>query len=210
MNWTDVWKIVLAAIVSVGGVSGVILLVIKFSVNQIAEHLSKKYELKLNKELEAYKIELGKKEYVSKTRFDAEFQIYRELSKAFFDMVKDTSIMIPAGIAHLPANEEKRKEYENECYKNASHSTVNAQNTLNQNTPFIPAHFYDKYKVILNLCRLQLNAFSQRWNVLYLASQEEKERFEADDYNRTTEINEKLQALNNEIREYLSTLEVAE
>jgi len=31
-----------------------------------------------------------------------------------------------------------------------------------------------------------------------------------DDYQRTTEINEKLQGLNNEIREYLSNLEVVE
>jgi len=210
VSWEDVWKVVLAAIVSVGGISGVILLVIKFSANQIAERLSKKYELKLNKELEAYKAELGRKEYVSKARFDAEFQIYRELSKAFFDMVKDISIMIPSGIAYVPANEEKRKEYENECYQKANHSTVNAQDTLNQNAPFIPADFFDKFALILKLCGQQLNTFSQRWNVLYLAPQKEKERLDMDDYQRTTEINEKLQGLNNEIREYLSNLEVVE
>jgi len=207
LNWDDVWKVVLTAIASVGGISGVIFLVIKFSADQIAERLSKKYELKLNKELEAYKIELGKKEYVSKTKFDAEFQIYRELSKAFFGMVRDINSMIPAGLAHVPANEEARKKYENDCFLEANRSTVNAQDMLNQNAPFIPADFYDKLTVILKLCRQQLNVFSRRWNVLCLVSQE-KERLDTDDYNRTTEINEKLKALNNEIREYLSTLEV--
>ncbi len=55
----------------------------------------KKYDLQNNEKLETLKSELmhelekekaklGNKTYISKVRFDAEFQIYRELSSAFF------------------------------------------------------------------------------------------------------------------------------
>lgn len=55
MSWADIWKIILAALASVGGVGGLIILVIKFSSNLIAERLSQKYQLSLQKELEKYK-----------------------------------------------------------------------------------------------------------------------------------------------------------
>ena len=49
------WEIVLAVLASIGGISGLILIVIKFSSNIIADRLSKKYEMKLSKEMETYK-----------------------------------------------------------------------------------------------------------------------------------------------------------
>ena len=56
MEWADIWKIVLCAVGSAGGIGTIIVLVIKFSANTIAERLSKKYEAKLQKELEKYNI----------------------------------------------------------------------------------------------------------------------------------------------------------
>ena len=116
MSWETIWKAVLGVIAGFGGVSGIFVIAIKFSSNFIAEKLSKKYELKLSKELENYKYNLENKNYISKARFDTEFNIYRELSKAFFDMVKDITTMIPIGVATYPADEEKRKEYEDNLY----------------------------------------------------------------------------------------------
>ena len=84
----EVSKVVLAVLTSVGGISGLLILTIKISVNTIAERLEQKYSLKLDKELEKYKSNLDNKIYISKTKFDTEFNIYRELSKVFFEMVK--------------------------------------------------------------------------------------------------------------------------
>ena len=50
--------------------------------------------------------------------------------------------------------------------------------------------------------------FEERWNVGYLASQEEKETISREAYKRTGEINDKFKKLNNEIREYLNSLDV--
>lgn len=49
MTWKD---IILAVIVSAGRIGSIILLTVKFSANIIADHLEKKYTLKIDKELE--------------------------------------------------------------------------------------------------------------------------------------------------------------
>lgn len=210
MSWETIWKAVLGVIAGFGGVSGIFVLSIKFSSNFIAEKLSKKYELKLNKELENYKYNLENKNYISKARFDTEFNIYRELSKAFFDMVKDITTMIPIGVATYPADEEKRKEYEHNLYVVASKSTVNAQDVLNSNAPFIPEAFFSKYNNILANCKVQLRTFERRWNVLILSTKEEKETFRDRDYRLSDKIYEDYNSLSSEIREYLTKLDVLE
>ena len=170
--------------------------------------ISAKYENKLEQALEKYKTELSKKEYVSQVRFDAEFEIYRTLSKEFSTAVKNISLMIPDGIAYSPADEEKRTEYENKIYVDANNAVVVAQDVLYANGAFISEELYNKYNEILTLCSQQLNAFQRRYNVLYFASQEKKENYTDKEYERTTTIKEKWLELNNCVREYISKLEV--
>ena len=95
MNWNTILEIGAAIVVAFGGAGAIIAGVTKFSVNQIADSLQKKYDLKLNKELEAFKNTLENKSYVSKTRFDAEFAIYRQLSGITVTMVKEVSQLFP-------------------------------------------------------------------------------------------------------------------
>lgn len=206
----SILDIVLGVIAGVGGISGVIILGIKFSVNIITKRLEEKYTLKLSKELEKYKSNLNNTTYISKAKFDVEFAIYRELSKNFFEMVKDITIMIPSGYAKYPANKEECKEYENNLYKSACNSTIVAQDTLSGNIPFISQNFYEKYREILDLCFIQIDVFEERWNIFYLASQKEKETFDRDDYTRSREIKQKFEDLNKEIREYLKNLDTIE
>lgn len=210
MTWQDIGAIVLTVVASVGGIGGIILIVIKFSVNIIADRLEKKYTLKLNKDLEKYKSHLESKIYISKAKFDTEFSIYRELSKAFFDMVKNITIMIPDGFATYPADKEKRKEYEHNLYVEAQKSTVLAQDTLNANAPFIPEDFFKQYDEILGLCKTQITTFEKRWNVLYLTSQDEKESFTMADYERSRLIRKQFEEFNSAIRGYISKLDVTE
>lgn len=210
MSWADIWKIILAALASVGGVAGLIVLAIKFASNIIAERLSQNYELKLQKELEAFKSTLTKKEYVSKARFDAEFSIYRELSRAFFNMARDINSLVPAGYSERPADEEAYKKYQEECWHASSRSLQTAQETLVQNAPFISEELYNDFLELVTLSRLQISAYTKRFNVLYLAPREEKESYTAEDYERAREISQKFDTLNKKIRNYLASLDVAE
>lgn len=205
MDFSQIASIATACIVSAGGVGGVAMAVVKFTSNIIADKISAKYENKLEQALEKYKTELSKKEYVSQVRFDAEFEIYRTLSKEFSTAVKNISLMIPDGIAHSPADEEKRTEYENKIYVDANNAVVVAQDVLYANGAFISEELYNKYNEILTLCRQQLNAFQRRYNVF---SQKKKESYTDKEYERTTTIKEKWLDLNNCVREYISKLEV--
>ena len=208
MDFSQIASIATACIVSAGGVGGVAMAVVKFTSNIIADKISAKYENKLEQALEKYKTELSKKEYVSQVRFDAEFEIYRTLSKEFSTAVKNISLMIPDGMAYFPADEDERKEYENNNYLNANNAIVMAQDALYANGAFISEDLYNKYNEILALCGQQLNAFQRRYNVLYFASQEKKESYTDKEYERTTTIKEKWLELNNCVREYISKLEV--
>ena len=208
MDFSQIASIATACIVSAGGVGGVAMAVVKFTSNIIADKISAKYENKLEQALEKYKTELSKKEYVSQVRFDAEFEIYRTLSKEFSTAVKNISLMIPDGIAYSPADEEKRTEYENKIYVDANNAVVVAQDVLYANGAFISEELYNKYNEILTLCSQQLNAFQRRYNVLYFASLEKKENYTDKEYERTTTIKEKWLELNNCVREYISKLEV--
>lgn len=210
MNWNDVWKIVLCAVGSAGGVGAIIVGAIKFSSNMIADRLSQKYEAKLQKDLEHYKAKLDNKIYITKAKFDAEFALYRDLSSKFFDMVKAVTTMIPAGYAEYPVDKADREKYENELYQRARETTVEAQDTLNANIPFIPEDLYEKYEELLGLSREQLGVFELRWNVGYLATDEEKKKFSREDYQRSRDIRAKLSDLNKDLRTYLSKLDVLE
>lgn len=205
----EIWKLVLAVIAGLGGIGVVFGAVIYFTSNFIAERLQKKYDLKLNEELERYKANIDNKIYISKTKFDAEFDIYRRLSKAFFDLVKNISILIPAGVVYLPADQEKQRQLDNENYLAAKKSYIIAQVELISNAPFIPERFYNEYKNIQKMCKEQLDEFDLR-SIPSLSTQEEKETISKDARKITTDINVKFKNLNNEIRKYLNSLDVIE
>lgn len=138
MEWDDVIKIALTVIGGFGGVFVITGVVIKFSADKIAERLSLKYELKLNKEMESYKSDLEKKNYVSQTRFIAEFNMYQELmeklEKSFSDVARFTHF-ITIG-EYLT---EKQEQYEN-AYK----STDMLHSAISRYAPFVDKNIYDK------------------------------------------------------------------
>lgn len=208
MEFQNIVAIVIACIASAGGIGGIIIAVVKFCSDLIADRLSAKYEAKLQKEMERYKVQLNKKGYVSKTRFDAEFLLFQQLSKAFFEMVKGITIMIPYGLATYPSDEKKRKEYENGLHATAFQATVVAQDILNGNIPFIQEKIYNECNEILSLCKMQLDAFERRWNVLYFS--ENKEYFTDEETARSKEIDNKFKSLCVEMRTYLSNLDIIE
>ena len=208
MQWNDIWKIVFGAISALGGFSAIFVATIKFSSNIIAKKLEEKYSLKLSKELEKYKINLDNKSYITRTKFDIELNIYRELSKHFFEMVKNINALIPYGYTKVLADKKAQKEVDNENFKKSIESIVAAQDCLNSNAAFIPEDIFNCYDELLKISRIQTDVFSARWDVLYLAPQDEKEHLSFDDYKRTGELNEKFQALNQNIRAYLSKLDI--
>lgn len=207
MNLSTIFSVAATIIASVGGAGVIICAAVSFCANVITDRLEAKYQQRLSKELEAYKSKLENKTYISKTRFDAEFSMYQQLSKAFFQMVKDINYLIPYGLVYTPADEEARKQRESENYTNAENSAIEAQDALFCNAVLIPTQFYKEYDELRILGNKQILAFQRRWNLSYST---ERKGLQSEDFQRTKEINEKFDALNASIREYLSKLDVLE
>lgn len=210
MSWADVGQIAVASIASAGGIGAIMVAVVSFSAKRIADRMDKKFQSTLDQTLEKYKSELSKKEYVSKTKFDTEFSLYRELSVAFSQMIKEIYTLIPSGLTNIPVDEQERLNADKRHYESALPAVVNAQDKLNANIPFIKENIYEGYTELLQLARLQLSEYSDRFVVTDLRPQAEKERFSLDAYRRTKELQDKWKALNCTIRDYISTLDVME
>ena len=177
LGWDSLLKLMGSIVLSLGGGAAVALFIFHFMADRLAERLKGKYQLELDKKIEGYKANLDNKKYVTKTKFDTEFDLYRKLSKVYFEMIKCSSIMIPQGYAKIPADEETRKKVDEEHYNAARKAVVIAQDELNGNAAFIPETFFDRYEEIRSLCVMQLDDFEERWNAGTLVPQQEKEKF---------------------------------
>ena len=155
MDWSAILNVGMAIVISFGGAGGIIAIVIKCCVGQITHKLQKKYEIKLNRELERFKNALESKLYVSKTRFDAEFAIYRELSKTTVAMVTEISQLFPSYINNMCDDLESRENR----YNNAYEKVVVYQNELAGNAPFIPSEIYILFRNLEDKCKKQLSDF---------------------------------------------------
>lgn len=208
-------QIVGGIIVAFGGASAIVGAAVKWSANIIADRLSSKYEIKLNKELESYKAHLDKKIYVSRARFDAEFQIYKDISEKILSMVECTYWLFPKGLDRIPLDEEERKKIYLDRYKDAVDAASLAQKAIRANAPFIPERFYTEFEELSVLCVTQCNMytwFGALGQINRNTAHETDRRIENEEKccTRTEEILQKRESVMKSLREYLQKLEVTE
>lgn len=211
----QIFQIVEGIIVSFGGAAAIIGAIVKLCADTIAERLSRKYEIKLNKELESYKAQLDKKTYISRARFDAEFQIYKDLSEKVLSMAECTYWLFPRGLDQVPMDEEERKKIYLERYKNASEAIGQAQSSIRANAPFIPKDFYTLFDEIATMCLKQYNMYAwcgelAQINKSPMRQSEAMIKEGEKCWARTEEIWQKREELMQNLREYLQKLDVAE
>ena len=202
LSWNDVAKRIVEIVASAGGVGVIVIGVVKAFSGIISNCLLKKISLKYDKEFERYKSLLGNKTYVSKVRFDAEFGIYQKLSKSFFEMAKNITFLIPMGFSDSYTDKEAQSMYQNTLYERAMTTTETAQDILYESSPFISESIFEKYKELLELCHTQIIVY-EMWRTNGASG-----RFKDEDYLRSETITKKLRSLNNDVRMYLSELEV--
>lgn len=185
MTIGSIFGLVLGIITSIGGIGAIFLFFVKKSSDEIAVKLTEKYQ----SELENEKAKIDLKIYISRTKFKAEYQMYRELSASFFAMMRDISVLV----SRMPG--EKDPKLAQAVYA----SMIRAQNTLFSNAVFMPEDFFNGYDEILRLCMSQITMMEHRSPTEPLA---EKDRI------RTEELNRKWKEQNSSIRAYLMTLDV--
>ena len=184
-----IMEVALACVVSAGGIGAIIIAVVKFSVASI----EKRYERKYTEKFAIFQSDIDKKKYISQVRFEAEFEIYKQLSRKYGELV--LQIIVKA------SNIDKYKldDIQDEEIGKVNYLAYQAVSELYSSAPFIQEDIYNDFLNIYEMSRKLLVQWS------------EEQRYSADEtINNVCEANEIYQKYNStivKVREYTSKLE---
>ena len=213
MSWDDVFKIIISMLASIGGIGGLIVLIIKFSANIIADRLSKKYETILQRELDDHKAQLESKTYISKIKFDREFAMYQELSEKNMTMVYDMGAAVLLTRGAQPVNIENPDEF---IHLAAQH-LEDADFTNKKYAPFIAKEIFEKYRELGKRAHEIISLFAI-WNAIsddqpligYKGSWYTKDTATAEIFSKQQALSKLSDDILDKLRDYLSSLEIVE
>ena len=184
-----IMEVALACVISAGGIGGIIIAVVKLSVASI----EKRFERKYTEKFAVFKSDIDKKQYISQVRFDAEFEIYKQLSRKYGELV--LQIMVKA------SNIDKYKldDMQDKEMGEINYLAYQAVSELYSSAPFIQEDIYNDFLNIYEMSRKLL----VQWG-------EEQKSSRNETKNDVCEANEIYQKYNDtivKVREYTSKLE---
>lgn len=184
-----IMEVALACVISAGGIGGIILAVVKLSVASI----EKRFERKYTEKFAVFQSDIDKKKYISQVRFDAEFEIYKQLSRKYGELV--LQIMVKA------SNIDKYKldDMQDKEMGEINYLAYQAVSELYSSAPFIQEDIYNDFLNIYEMSRKLL----VQWG-------EEQRSSTNETKNDVCEANEIYQKYNDtivKVREYTSKLE---
>lgn len=184
-----IMEVALACVISAGGIGGIIIAVVKLSVTSI----EKRFERKYTEKFAVFKSDIDKKQYISQVRFDAEFEIYKQLSRKYGELV--LQIMVKA------SNIDKYKldDMQDKEMGEINYLAYQAVSELYSSAPFIQEDIYNDFLNIYEMSRKLL----VQWG-------EEQKSSTNETKNDVCEANEIYQKYNDtivKVREYTSKLE---
>jgi len=152
LTWGDVEKIIMAFVISIGGSSIVIISLSKWLSDLIAKGIEQKIRYSLDKDLEKYKGILGNKTYISRARFDTEFEALKELNDILFDVyITYTAFSTKINDSVINGNAQYFIDYYQRGQfvdsKNL-HSLMEFHHALFKYSPFIDTTIKIKYEMI--------------------------------------------------------------
>ena len=184
-----IMEVALACVISAGGIGGIIIAVVKLSVASI----EKRFERKYTEKFAVFKSDIDKKQYISQVRFDAEFEIYKQLSRKYGELV--LQIMVKA------SNIDKYKldDMQDKEMGEINYLAYQAVSELYSSAPFIQEDIYNDFLNIYEMSRKLLVQWGEEQKI---STNETK--------NDVCEANEIYQKYNDtivKVREYTSKLE---
>lgn len=130
-------KVAVVFITGVGGVSGIVAIVLKFSELIIEKKIDKKH----NEQFAMLQSNIDKKQYISQVRFDTEFKVYCALSRKFGQMI----LKMNACVLGTVRGTEDISELKQMAYEEVSELYASA--------PFIKKELYSSFAGIYDMCR---------------------------------------------------------
>lgn len=222
----EIFGIAAAIIASIGGAGAIIIAVSswlgKVWANRILENQKKEHQ----REIESFKSQLQeninkvnaineKALYISKTHYDTEFGIYKEIWVKLLECINSVNRLHQI-VGNVPLDAEEKKARDTIMYEEFARAYNDFSNTINKYAPFYKKSFYDDFIIIRNLCNekasiFHLYAFDVPYNESFKSERDLK--ITADERKKVyIEIPEKLKEqqdkLQEDIRDYLVSLEI--
>ena len=163
------------------------------------------------RELQAHKSSLERGLYVTKTRFDVEFAIYRELIKSFWDVINDIraiygSTKLTRIISNNPdVAKNIKKDAFNSCMKNYGTAEV----ALSGNLPFIDKDISFKFLEILFLVGELALTYEKKYYDIQNDTVKHDDGYELEK-SQLIELNTKWEELSAYIRDHISSMKIVE
>lgn len=154
----EIWQTVTAFIVSIGGASAIIWVIVRKSCDILVERISKKYEQKLAEEIEKYKASLEKQIYISQKHFDLKLSIYKELTSGVMDLLHATYSLFPIA-AELPTDHNEEEHIWTQRYQEAVQKHDALADIIFKNAPFVETEIYELIMRLREECLAQLCCF---------------------------------------------------
>lgn len=218
--WNHIW----VALKQMGGVA-ILTIIITFIVHKINTRFEKRIEHKYDEKLEVLKVELDnqretyrslmeKKNYISKTRFDTEFAVCKELMLACNNMINAVYYLFPVREfeSHYSDEQTKRQVYDQK-YGKAIEASNKYNDLIASYAPFIAKELEEEMKELHILCGKNIEGFRFRYESgpNYVEAPSEQRNAIIDEcYERTWVIREKLSNVSDTLRQYFKQIEVEE
>lgn len=209
MNLHDIWSIAGAILASVGGAGVIICATAGYISNRIANRLDAKYAHRLNKELEKYKLTLDQRRHVTKAQFDKEFEIYHQLSEAFFSMIVKLSSFTYRSFDSIDT-EKMNQDLSIDEMKKMIQLTCNAQNSLYINAAFIPKDIYELYNSVMEKANGLFWRYYKHAEEFRLGKRQYSDIVSEEDKAIEEVIEGEFHFVNSKLRDYLSSLSIIE
>lgn len=204
----DIIAIATSIIISVGGSGVIICALANFISERIAKRIDGKYQQRFEQEFEKYKSIMEYRRYISKTQFDNEYQIYKQLSKAFFSVAVKLSSFAYKRIGNRIISIEEDDIISMEEVSRIISVNSTAQNFLFENAPFIPEEIYNEYLALNELANTLF------WGIIARIKEYEAECVEInkiiteDEIGMSEYFQNRLNDVNKKVRKYLETLTI--
>lgn len=200
------------AILGSVGVGGAIVAALSSWLGKVwAERLMAKESAKYREKLERLTKQLERKNYVSKVRFDAEFAIYRDLSAAFLEVVQTQNDLFTFyRLDSVPEDKSKQKDFYITRARKCAEAFNKASIQLHRNAPFIEENIFERFRCILRDVNMQIFHYPTFYidDDAFESRRDSKALFE-ECSRRTQTINDEMDNLILELREYLKKMDVA-
>lgn len=162
--------------------------------------------------MEEYKSLVDKKNYVSKARFDTEYNICKEIMVASKNMLDYVYSLFPDKTLESIYGQSVDQ---NSIKENASLKVAEKikafEDLLEGNSPFIPQEVYEEFNELKGMCQANLFSYqcSDVENPFYNSvSDKDREQLISDAYDRTQEIVNRMNTIASMLRQHFQNMDI--